>query len=151
MKAGKALLIGVFFWLLTLASSAYASIMGGRDGRAVAAIMIGASIATLVAQNNAAWSHTQNMVLVVDSGMFLLLYALAMRSDRYWPIWIAAFQLATVSSHIATIPLGEVSARIYQMIATVWVIPLQLTLVFGIWKDRLAVYGTHLNDDDDTQ
>jgi hypothetical protein len=142
------LLIGLLFWVLTLASCTYAWMMGGRDGRTVAAIMVGATLATTIAENVTAWSHTQDRVLLVDAGMFIMLYVLAMRSDRFWPIWLAAFQLATVSSHVATIPMGAVSGKIYQMISTVWVIPLQLTLVLGIWQDRVAALRTHYNDAD---
>ncbi len=128
----------MLFWCLTLMTCAFAAFLGGRDGRLVASLTIGAALATMVLERRDTWSSAHNALFIVDLVMFLLLYLLALQSRRYWPLWVAAFQLVTVTTHIAAFSMSETPARIYEAIATIWIIPAQLTMVWGVWKDHVG-------------
>lgn len=131
-------MLAAFFWILMLMTCAFAVCFGGREGRVLVLISIGAALLTIPAQLAGSWHATQIWLMIVDSGAFAGLFWLMLHSDRYWPIWAAACQLMTVLTHIVTLLLGSFSDRIYAGLSTVWVIPLMLFAIIGIELDRKA-------------
>ena len=76
------------------------------------------------------------MVLLVDLATFAAMYVIAGLSERWWPIWVAAFQLNSVVAHIASAITPTFSALVYQGYEGLWAVPGQLVMVFGIYRDR---------------
>ena len=73
-------------------SAATAWKWGGLDERLASTGFI---IATLVTPlvNSSNYGNPETGVLLVDGLLLAGLLVLAMRSDRFWPMWAAAFQL----------------------------------------------------------
>ncbi len=134
--------IAILFWLLCLASCGYAVALGGWEGRWTTVIVIVATLATMASNRvlDVHWYTTNELMLLVDFATFVGVYIVAARSERWWPIWFAAFQLNTVAAHIATIFSPEFSARVYHGYEGVWAIPCLLIMVFGIYRDRMWGY-----------
>lgn len=129
-------MVGLLFTLLILASSAYAFLAGGRDGRWATTMLLGAALATIPASKlNPSWGSTHFGVLGVDLALLAGLVWLALRTDRYWPIWLAALHLGAVATHLATL-IGSQDPAIYRMLQTFWSIPMQIILPLGIALDR---------------
>ncbi|SRR3546814_889817 len=96
------IVIAVFIGLLTLAAG-YAQWRGGAPEKLAATAMFGAMLATLwVGSHAPSFNGTQWELLVVDFGLFVALCLLANFADRFWPMWLAAFQLVAVASHGAS-------------------------------------------------
>ncbi len=74
----------------------------------------------------------------VDLGLLLGLYALALRSRRFFPIWMAGFHLIAVTTHLSTVLEPEITPRLYRAMESLWAIPITLAMVFGIALDRRA-------------
>lgn len=80
------MLIGVLFWSLTLVGCGYAAALGGRDGRWAALLITSASLLSIpAALQGAFWLRTEYALFTVDALLLVGLYALSMKSDRYFP------------------------------------------------------------------
>lgn len=126
----------IVFTIMLLACVAYASILGGRTGRAGSAIFIAATLlSNIAARFNPYWASTSFGVLWVDTGCLLGLLVLTLRSDRYWPIWALGFQSVAVATHLATIVAPDIVPRAYQAMAAFWSIPILVAMVTGTTLD----------------
>lgn len=126
----------VFIGALLL-SVGYASVFGGRTGQAGSAIFILATIFTALGTLlNPTWASTSYAVFAVDSGCLLALAALAVNSNRFWPIWAVGFQTVAVATHVATIWIPDIVPKAYQALLSFWSIPILWVMVVGTRKDR---------------
>jgi hypothetical protein len=135
------LAISVSAWIwdgaLTVTCAA-AAWKGGRSERYAAGACYGAWIATLLVHNPNRYV-TQWAVFGVDVLLFLLLAALALRSHRYWPMFMAGFQLLAVITHAGRILDKTVGAWAYLTAAQIWGYLVVYTLAFatwGRWRER---------------
>lgn len=132
-------MIPIIFWLLALLSCGFVWLHGEREGRRAVGLFLGATLLTWGAQSlDTEWRQTHWPLMAVDTAYLVATYVFALRSNRYWPLWIAAFQLLTVTSHFATIIAPGYVPKIYTAIATFWVVPLLLSMVAGVYLDHRA-------------
>ncbi len=130
-------MIGLFFWMLTLAGCGYAALLGGREGRWAASLIISASLLTIPATRlGAHWSRSELGVMSVDAALLLGLYVLSLRSRRYFPLWMAGFHLVAVATHLGTLIAPEFTPRIYRALASLWAVPMTVSMVVGVALDR---------------
>jgi hypothetical protein len=73
---------------------------GGRSERIGGATIYLGWLATVLVMKPGWWEAT-GLVTAVDSIVLAILIWLALRSDRYWPIAAAAFQLLAIGTHWA--------------------------------------------------
>lgn len=126
----------VFIGALLL-SVGYASLFGGRTGKAGAVIFVLATIFTALGTLlNPTWASTSYAVFAVDSGCLLALAVLAAHSNRFWPIWAVGFQTVAVATHMATIWIPDFVPKAYQALLSFWSIPILWVMVVGTRKDR---------------
>nr|QXY08330.1 hypothetical protein [uncultured Sphingobium sp.] len=109
-------------WLLALAYNAillsaggYAWVRGGRPERAGAAINIAASFATGALQlfDRRHYAPAEGIVLGIDVAVVISFYWLAIRTNRFWPIWAFGFALANLIMSAAALLLPGVSLFAY--------------------------------------
>ncbi len=84
------------------------------------------------------WTRTQLPVLAIDLLLLAGLISMAMRSRSYWPLWMTAFHLISVTTHVATVAQPELKPLIYFALQSFWSLPLLLAMVGGIMLDRRA-------------
>lgn len=129
--------ITVLFNLILLLCAGYAAIFGGKTGRAGAIIFIAATVLTIIAfQANPTWRSTSYGIFVVDLGCLIALAVLAIKSNRYWPIWAAGFQTIAVATHLATMVAEETVPHAYRALLSFWGIPILVVMVAGTLRDR---------------
>jgi len=133
------MIIAVLFWLLVIVTCGHAATFGGKDGRWAAGLVIAASLLTLPATVlGRGWGRTELAILAVDVMLLIGLYALMLCSRRYWPIWMVGFHLVAVASHLGTIVVPDFTPAIYRALGSLWAIPMLLTMMIGIERDRKA-------------
>lgn len=133
------MLVVLSFWILTLLCCGFAALFGGRAGRAVAFIYIAAVAATsLATRDPKAWSDPHLPALAVDLMLLAALLWVALRADRWFPIWFTGFHLVAVVSHLASILAPGFAPKLYFLLQSLWSVPMLLTLVIGITLDRQA-------------
>ncbi len=129
--------IPVIFNLVLLLCAAYASAAGGKTGISGSIIFIAATLLTIAANRiDPSWGDTAYGIFAVDAACMVALAVVAMKSNRFWPIWALGFQIGAVGTHIATIWMPEIVPRAYQALATFWSIPILWVMVVGTRRDR---------------
>lgn len=115
--------------------SAYAFLRGRGDERVAAATCIVATFATnLVYSPIAGFSEIEVGVLLVDAAAFAAFTFLALRSDRFWPLWVAGLQLTTMVAHALKAVQIDLMPQAYAAAARFWVYPIFLIIVVGTWR-----------------
>lgn len=126
----------VGFAIALLLCIAYASLLGGRTGRVGSLIFVAASVLTgLATLIDPSWASTSYAIFAVDSGCLLALAALAIHSNRFWPIWAVGFQTVAIATHIATMWIPDFTPKAYQALLSIWSIPILWVMVAGTRKD----------------
>lgn len=122
--------------MLMLVSCGYSVLAGGRDGRAAVAMLLSAALMTLMITG---FTQDRWAVALVDAVLFAGLVALAIRSNHYWPLWLAGLHGAAMATQIVSHLNPDLPYKIYHAVVAFWSIPMQVVIVVGILLDRRAV------------
>jgi bacteriorhodopsin len=88
---------------------------------------------------NPRWEAPQWAGLVIDALFLILLVTVALRSQRYWPLFAAAFQLLAVLTHFARMIDPGVRAWAYYTAGIIWTYVTLAALAVGAynrWRER---------------
>lgn len=124
------------YLVILFAVTVYALLRGRRDERFAASICVLATLATHIAWEPVigSYSHVELGVFIVDGAALLAFTYLALRSDRFWPLWVAGFQLTTILSHILKAIQLDLLPQAYAAAGRFWVYPIFLAIVIGTWR-----------------
>jgi hypothetical protein len=114
----------------------YALTRGRSDERIVAVVCVVASVVTAFALSSwhQRYSGVETGELLVDLATLAAFVFVALRSDRFWPLWVAGLQLTTSMSHmLKAVDLGLVP-QAYAAAEKFWSYPILLILAVGTWR-----------------
>lgn len=94
-----------------LISTGVALWRGGWPERVAAVAMILAWIASALLFKTRLWFGPQTAVFLVDLALFAALLFIALRSDRWWPMWACGFHGLTLILMLATLLDTRISNR----------------------------------------
>jgi hypothetical protein len=133
----------IIYHLLLIAVAAYAFLRGRSDERLAAGICIVATIATrlVLSPVGSRYSGVELGVLLVDLTTLAGFVAIALRTDRFWPLWVAGLQLTTLVAHgLKAIEL-DLMPHAYAAAGRFWVYPIFLIIVVGTWRSHNRAIG----------
>ena len=123
------------YWAILLLVTAFAFWRGRADERLAAALCIIATIAThLVYVRRGAYEQVEIGIFVVDAATFAGFAYIALRSERFWPLWLSGLQLTTVFAHAMKAIQLDLMPQAYAAAARFWVYPIFLVIVIGTWR-----------------
>ena len=119
----------------------YALLRGSRDERHVALIcLVGAVLTTLVLSPLAErFESVETPVMLVDLAVLAGFIAVALRSERFWPLWISGLQLTTIMGHVLKEVDLDLLPRAYGAALNFWAYPIVLILAIGTWRTQRRV------------
>ena len=122
----------IYYALLFLVS-AYTLMRGRSDERIAAATCVAAAIATGLVGTAPARASDVAGIALIDALVFAVFTTLALRSDRFWPLWLAGLQLAALYSQVLT--AADVSLpQDLAPPASFWAYPIVLCIAAGTWR-----------------
>ncbi len=126
------------FNLLLLVSCGFAAVRGGKPEQWAAAALLTAAGATLLINlpRSAHFRNVETEVLLVDLALLAALVVLALRANRFWPIWITALHASTVAVHLAKAANPELVWPVYATAAQASAVPIQLILLWAAMRHR---------------
>jgi hypothetical protein len=123
-----------FLGLATLAASVTLAFgIGGRDERLTAAAFVAATIMSWLLDNK--YHGIQLSVLAIDVSLLFGLVLLALTSDRFWPMYAAAFQLVGTVVHVASMTETGDFAWAYAVGLIFWSYAVVMALGIGTWLE----------------
>ena len=126
------------YWTLLALTCAYAWIRGGGDERFVAIVCLIASVMTafVLAPWGQRYSHIEAGEMLVDLAVLAAFVLVALRSDRFWPLWVAGLQLTSSLAHVMKGINLELLPQAYAAATKVWSYPILLILIVGTWRHQ---------------
>ncbi|MFD1843287.1 hypothetical protein ACFSAA_07875 [Sphingomonas qilianensis] len=135
----------ILFNVLLGASALYAFVRGGAPERVVAVAFIAAAIASYIARplGQVRFEDTEFGLLLIDAALLAVLIAVALWANRFWPIWIAAFQLFALLVHIAMLYQQDILPIVYFVVISRIAYPMLGMLLIGttLHFQRLQRHG----------
>lgn len=126
------------YHFLLIAICAYAFKAGRSDERSAAAICLVATIATRLALSpmTSRYAQVEAGVFIVDLAVLMGFTWIALRSDRFWPLWVAGLQLTTILAHLVKAVQFDLIPTVYAVAARFWVYPIFLIIAIGTWRSH---------------
>lgn len=124
------------FRILLALVALYAFLRGSRDERYAGAIMIVGAAATHLAISplRQRFGVVETPVMMVDIAVFAGFLWIALRSQRFWPMWIAGLQLTAILGHVMKLVDTSLFSRAYGAALVFWAWPIVLLLAIGTWR-----------------
>jgi hypothetical protein len=85
---------------------------------------------------NENYSAVARSDLVIDLLVLIALVAVALRSDRFWPLWVAGLQLTISLSHVLKAIQPDLLPLAYAAAERFWSYPTLIILFIGAWRQH---------------
>jgi len=126
----------VIFWAILLICCGYALYRGRKYERLAAILFLSATVVSVVVrmQLRAGYSVINVGEVAVDMVVLVALIAIALVSDRFWPLWAAGFQLVGSMPHLFKALDASFAPWGYAIAARFWSYPILFVLLIGTWR-----------------
>ena len=128
----------IIYYTVLAMVCAYAFFRGQADSRIAASICVVASLASMfvAAPLASRFSRVESGIFIVDVAVLAGFIVIALRSDRFWPLWVAGLQLTTILAHLLKAVNYSLVPQIYAVAARFWVYPIFMIIVIGTWRSH---------------
>ena len=130
-------MFGPFIFIpLLLAVCLYAIWRGGADERVVATTCLAGTAATLLAVSplHQRYTGVEEGLMLVDLAVLAGFITVALRSKRFWPLWVAGLQLTTSLGHLLKGIDQELLPKAYGAALQFWSYPILIILAVGTYR-----------------
>ena len=126
------------FWTLLIVTCGYALWRGRKYEQLSAIIFIVASVVSVLARSAVSRPYVGVQVsdLVIDSFVMVSTMVIALRSDRFWPLWVAGLQLTIGMSHVLKAVSPDLLPLAYAAAERFWAYPTLIILFIGAWRQH---------------
>ncbi len=121
----------IIFNLLLFGCCGYALWKGTRDARIIGATCL---VAAFASYPFLSYAGIEIGVLLVDLIVLGLFVFVALRSDRFWPLWIAGLHLTTIIGHALRMMSGDLVPLAYAVALRMWAYPELIILAVAVWR-----------------
>jgi hypothetical protein len=107
----------------------YAWVYGGNVERLGGVSIAAAAILSIPSAGF--YANAETGIFFIDCALLIIFGAIAILSDRYWPLWAAGFQGVPVVTHIAKMIAPSILPKAYANYAAFWAFPVMIVLILG--------------------
>lgn len=126
--------------LILLAVAAAAWRWGGKPERLTAAmIVVAAAINLALGVPAAAYRFVDQAQLLVDGLLFLGTLVVALRANRFWPLWLVALELVSLGVHGVRAYDPQIVPILYARLTAQIIYPMLAVLALGVWHFQQRV------------
>ena len=134
------------FNLVLFGACLYALAAGGAPERWTAAVFLGGALMTFLLpfQPNVSYHTVHLRILAVDCLVLLGLVGIALRADRFWPLYVSALHLLTIAIHGVKALDPTLVPWMYAGASAKIAYPMLVLLALGVirHRHRLALFGS---------
>jgi hypothetical protein len=123
----------LLFYLLLGSVVAIAFWRGRTDERLAAGTCVIGTLLTVAAGDavHVRFATFDELAFLVDVGVFLAFLAIALRSDRFWPLWVAGLQLNAPIVHLLQLIAPGLIPFVLGVALAFWSYPILLLIGIG--------------------
>lgn len=134
----------LLYYTLLLLVTAYALTRGGWSERTAALVLLAGSLLTDLAfvPGVPHFVGVEKGVFAADLATLAGFVFVALKSDRYWPLWIAAIQLIGVLAHFARLLDPDMMRTGYAVLLAFWAYPMLALIALGTRSHQLRIRRT---------
>lgn len=128
----------LIFWTILLVCCGYALLKGRKYERIAAVVFLSATVISVAGHLSlqVRYLSLDPTDVVVDTAVLLALVAIALVSDRFWPLWAAGFQLVGSMAHVLKMIDVTFAPWGYAVAARFWSYPILVVLFIGAWRQH---------------
>jgi hypothetical protein len=126
----------ILYNALLIGACGYAWMRGRSNERITAATCLIATIASFALVSQLRFSDVELGVLAVDLATLAAFVAVALRSERFWPLWVSGLQLTSSVTHLLKLVDPSLMPFAYSAAEAVWSYPILIILAVGTWRVR---------------
>ncbi|OYY68631.1 hypothetical protein [Sphingomonas sp. 28-63-12] len=123
----------------------YALVRGGAPERLGTAALLVAIVASRFAPASGPvrFQTIEYGIMAVDAALLAVILIIAVRAQRFWPMWMAAILLDTVLTHLLMLS-PKLIPWSYSVMNAAWSYPIPIILAIGAWRHRARIdtYGS---------
>lgn len=136
--AMNSIILVILFWILLLVSCGYALWRGRKYERMAALVFISATILSILGHSplHGRYVGIETTDLIVDSAVLIAVTAIALVSDRFWPLWVAGLQMVDSLSHLMKAIDANLVPHVYAAAERFWSYPILVILLVGAWRQN---------------
>jgi len=140
----NSILLIILFWVLLVVSCGYALWRGRRYERIAAGVFVAATVLSILghAPLHSRYVGIEISDLVVDTAVLVAVVTIALVSDRFWPLWVAGFQLVDSMSHVMKAIDATLVPPVYAAAERFWSYPILGILLVGAWRQHRRSQST---------
>lgn len=109
--------LGTAIWFFVLGVGLW---RGERPERIVSGVMLVGMLLTPIVQTRRVFDHPDWGVMIVDIIVTVIITWVALRSDRWWPLFCAAYHFIVIGIHLVRITRPDTSQFAYATVAIVF-------------------------------
>jgi hypothetical protein len=128
----------IIFWIVLFVTCGYALWRGRRYERIAAMVFIAATVVSILMRSplQGRYHVIETSDLIVDTAVLATVIAIALASDRFWPLWAAGLQLVDSMSHLIKAIHADLLPNVYGAAERFWSYPILIILLIGAWRQR---------------
>lgn len=128
----------LIFWTILLVTCGYALVRGRKYERIAAVVFLAATIVSVISHLSLQVRYQTVDIgeVVIDSAVLMAVVAIALASDRFWPLWVAGLQLVNSMAHILKAITGDLPSWAYAIAERFWSYPILVILFIGAWRQH---------------
>ncbi|WP_052071892.1 hypothetical protein [Sphingopyxis sp. MWB1] len=124
------------YYLVLLITVAVAIFRGGQLERWAAYTALAASLATTLLEPAPAWTNVEIDIFIIDILVLLVFWAIALKTQRFWPYWITGWQLISIFGHVQKMMFSEILAQPYALLSMYISYPILLVILYASGSTR---------------
>jgi hypothetical protein len=126
------------FWAFLLFTCGYALWRGNRYEKLAGLSCILATAVSVLAHAplHERYVTIETGDLLIDLAMLATFFIIALRSDRFWPLWVAGLQLTISMSHLFKAIDLSLMPRAYAAAERFWSYPILIIVFVGAWRSH---------------
>lgn len=126
-----------FYDVLLALCCGYALWRGRGDARVAAAVCIGASLLSLaILRPLEDFRQFEFGLLAIDVMVLGSFIAIALKSQRFWPLWVAGLQLTSLFAHLGRVAHLDLLPVAYAAAERFWSYPILILIALGAWRQH---------------
>jgi hypothetical protein len=124
------------FWILLFVVCACALLRGRADERIAAGACALATLTThfLIGPLKLSYASVEPGLLALDVAMLATFVMLALRSPRFWPLWVSGLQLTMSMAHLLKAIDEHLLPRAYAAALVFWSYPILFIILIACWR-----------------